>query len=78
MQLLQRLLLLQQEERKAEKCKGGPTVTICPLDEGVLGINLAEGEGLTQHSTVTDVLLALQRKTALFFTHAVPGLLLSS
>lgn len=31
--------------------RGGPTVTICPLDEGVVGINLAEGEGLTQHST---------------------------
>lgn len=45
------LLLLQQEERKAEKCKEGPTVLVCPLDEGVVGINLAEGEGLTQHST---------------------------
>lgn len=30
-----------------EKCQGGPTVTVCPLDEGVVGINLAEGEGLT-------------------------------
>lgn len=48
MQLLQRLLLLQQEERKAEKCKGGLN---CPLDEGVVSINLAEGEALTRRST---------------------------
>lgn len=52
MYLLQRLLLLQQEEKKVEKCKGGgPTVTICSSDEGAVGFNLAEGEGLTQHST---------------------------